>query len=279
MLKNKKKIVCGITGHTGSIGRNLIKNYKKKVIFYPFKGDITNKKQILKWVKSKKFNYLIHLAAIVPIKEVNSNRKKAFNVNTLGTKNLVDVIIKEKKKIDWVFFASTSHVYSSSNKKISENAKIKPISYYGKTKFLAENEISKLKKNGTKVCIGRIFSTTNNYQRKNYLVPDLKNKIKKAKRKIILKNLNHFRDFISIKDIIKIILYFLKINYFGIINISSGKKTKLSDIAKIIAKYYKKEIVIKNNISPTSLLSDNSLLKRKYKFKLNTNIKTMIFND
>ena len=40
---------------------------------------------------------------IVPIKEVNSNRKKAFNVNTLGTKNLVDVIIKEKKKIDWIF--------------------------------------------------------------------------------------------------------------------------------------------------------------------------------
>ena len=69
-------------------------------------------------------------------------------------------------------------MYSSSNKKIDEKAKIKPISYYGKTKYLAENEISKLKKNGTKICIGRIFSTTNNYQRKNYLVPDLKNKIK-----------------------------------------------------------------------------------------------------
>ena len=279
MLKNKKKIVCGITGHSGSIGRNLIKNYGKKIYFYPFKGDITNKKQILKWVKSKNFNYLIHLAAIVPIKEVNNNRKNAFNVNTLGTKNLVDVITKEQKRIDWVFFASTSHVYSSSNKKINENAKIKPISYYGKTKFLAEKEISKLKKNGTKVCIGRIFSTTNNYQRKNYLVPDLKNKIKKAKKKIVLKNLNHFRDFISIKDIIKIILYFLKINYFGIINISSGKKTKLSDIARIIAKRYKKEIIVKNNKNPTSLLSDNSLLKKRYKFKLNINIKSMIFKD
>ena len=54
------------------------KKIQKKVFFYPFKGDITNKKQILRWVKSKKFNYLIHLATIVPIKEVNSNRKKGF---------------------------------------------------------------------------------------------------------------------------------------------------------------------------------------------------------
>ena len=37
-------------------------------------------------------------------------------------------------------------MFTPHQKKISENAKIKPISYYGKTKFLAEKEISKLKK-------------------------------------------------------------------------------------------------------------------------------------
>ena len=279
MKKNVQKIHCGITGHTGSIGRNLIKLYRDKIVFYPFKGDVTKKKQISKWIKSKKFDHLIHLAAIVPIKEVNNNKKKAYKVNTLGTKNIVDIITKEKKQLDWVFFASTSHVYSSSKKKITENTKINPISYYGKTKFLAEKEISKLKKIGTKVCIGRIFSTTNNYQRKNYLVPDLKNKIKKAKKKIILNNLNHYRDFISIKDITKIIFYFLKKNFFGIINISSGKKTKLSNIAKIIAKHYDKDVIIQNNTHSTSLLSDNSLLKKNYRFKLNTNIRSMIFED
>ena len=70
-----------------------------------------------------------------------------------------------------VFFFSTSHVYQSSKKKILDQIK-KPISYYGKTKLLAENFIiKKLKNTKIKYCIGRIFSVNKN--QKNYLVPDL----------------------------------------------------------------------------------------------------------
>ena len=50
---------------------------------------------------------------------------------------------------------------------------------------------------------------TNKNQRKNYLIPDLKNK-SKLNKKIILKNLNHYRDFISLEDISKIIIMLLK---------------------------------------------------------------------
>ena len=44
-----------------------------------------------------------------------------------------------------VFFSSTSHVYKSSQKKISEISIKKPISYYGQTKLWAENYIQKTK--------------------------------------------------------------------------------------------------------------------------------------
>ena len=174
------KIKCGITGHTGSIGKQILKE-GSSFQFKFFKGDITKKKDVKKWIKNSEFEYLIHLAAVVPIKEVNSNKIKAFKVNTLGTENLVDAILVNNNKVRWVFFASTSHVYSSSRKKISEKSRIDPISYYGKTKYYAEKKLKKLNKKKIKVCIGRIFSTTNINQRKNYLVPDLKNKIKKKK--------------------------------------------------------------------------------------------------
>ena len=60
----------------------------------------------------------------------------------------------------------------------------KPISYYGLTKLKAENYIIKRFKNTKiKYCIGRIFSTTNKNQKKNYLVPDLKYKIRNSKKK------------------------------------------------------------------------------------------------
>lgn len=271
-----KKIKCGITGHTGSIGKALLKE-TSFIKFELFKGDITKKKDVRKWIKKKQFDYLIHLAAIVPIKEVNKNKKNAFNVNTLGTENLVNALLDIENKTKWFFFASTSHVYSTSKKKISEKSKINPISFYGKTKYLAEKKLIKLNKKKIKVCIGRIFSTTNINQRKNYLVPDLKNKIKKRKKIIKLENLNHFRDFISIKDISKIIIYFLKNEISGVINLSTGKPTKLALIANIISKKYKKEIKIIDNNKPTFLVGNNTLLKKIYKKRLNLNITKMIF--
>lgn len=272
----KKRILCGITGHTGSIGKNLIKK-KNNFKFVYFTKDITQKKHVENWIENNNLDHVIHLAAIVPIKQVNKNKKKAFDVNVKGTKNLVDAILKKKNKINWFFFASTSHVYSSSKKRIKENFLVKPITYYGKTKYLGEKQVNKLKLNKIKFCIGRIFSTTNLNQRKNYLVPDLKKKIKNSKKIVILKNLNHYRDFISVDDIVKIILNFSKRQIDGIVNIASGKKTKLSTIAKIIAKRYKKKIYIKKNNNPTYLVANNNFLKAKYKPLIKTSIKKMIF--
>ena len=60
-------------------------------------------------------------------------------------------------------------------------------------------------------------------KKKNYLVPDLIKKIKITKKKITLYNLNHYRDFITMNLISKIILLLSKKKYNGIINIGRGK--------------------------------------------------------
>ena len=102
----------------------------------------------------------------MPIKDVNNNKKKAKDVNFLGTKNIV--IAVKKSKVDWLFFSSTSHVYKSSYEKISERSKKNPVSYYGRTKLLAENYIiNQLDRTNKRYCIGRIFSTSNKDQKKN----------------------------------------------------------------------------------------------------------------
>ena len=108
-------------------------------------------------------------------------------------------------------------------------------------------------------------------------MPDLKNKIKKGNGVIELENLNHFRDFISIKDIAKIIIFFLKKEIKGIFNLSTGRPTKLDKIAKIIGRKYKKKIKIYKNNEPTFLIGNNSLLRKVYKKKLDLNLNSMIF--
>ena len=184
-------IKCGITGSTGILGTEIIKNLPYK--FIRFKGNITSISDIKKWLDENNFHIIIHLSSIVPVNEVNKNYLYAKRVNYIGTKNLVDLILKSKTKPSWFFFASTSHVYKTTKnlKKISETSKNSASSRYGHTKKLAENYIrNQLKSKKIKYCIGRIFSFTHKNQKKSFVVPSLYLKIK-FNKKIILKNLNH----------------------------------------------------------------------------------------
>ena len=267
------KIKCGITGHTGVLGSELIRK-NKKIRFIKFKGDISNKKNIQNWFRNNKFDIIIHLAAIVPTKIVKKNYKLANKINYLGTKLLVDEILK-KQEIQWFFYSSTSHVYKFSKNKISENGVLKPISKYGLTKLRGENYIIKKLKKKVPYCIGRIFSFTNNKQSKDYIIPAIFNKAKSKKKEIIFKDTNHFRDFLCVKDICSAILILKKNKANGIYNIGSGKKVLLSNIVKIILDKYKKKYIIKNKNIQTSLVSNNSKIK-KLNWKPTKNIQSII---
>jgi nucleoside-diphosphate-sugar epimerase len=253
------KINCGITGHKGVLGSEFLKIAPFK--FIKFKGDITNKKLVNKWVKSNKFDLIIHFAAIVPTNKVNNNYERSLNVNFNGTKNLIDSIVQNQINLSWFFFSSTSHVYPFSKKRVSEKFFPKPSSKYGYTKLKAENYIKRnLGKNNINYCIGRIFSFTHSKQSLEFLVPSIRNKISKIDKIIELKNLNHYRDFLSVKDISKAICFLWNKKFCGIINIGSGKKVYLKNIAKLLNKKNKKLIFIDNN-QKTNLIANISKIK------------------
>lgn len=257
---------CGITGFNGNLGKTFLK-YKKKFNYIKFKGDISKKKDVDDWIKKNDFQILIHFAALVPTLSVNQNYKYALKINYMGTKYLVDAIVKYKKNIDWFFFSSTSHVYPLQIRKIKENFKTNPSSKYGKTKLLSENYIKKkFDKIQIRYCIGRIFSIFDN-NHKGFFKPNLLKKIKQKSKKIIVNNLNHNRDFLSTKQISEIIFFLQKKKFIGTINIASGRKTNLRTIAKIFAKKAGKKIIFYPN-SPTTLIANiNKLEKLGFKQK------------
>lgn len=253
-------IKCGITGFKGNLGTTFLK-VNNKFRYVKFKGDVSKKKQLENWLKKNKFDLIIHLAAIVPTLKVNKNYKKALDVNYYGTKYLIDGILKYQKNISWFFFASTSHVYPFQIKKISEENKTKSISKYGETKIKAENYIlKKLNHSKLNFCIGRIFSIFDNKE-KSFFVPSLVKKIKKRSEITILENLNHYRDFLSTTQISKIIFFLWKKKYSGIINIGSGKKTDLKEVAKFFEKKLKKKFLFKKN-KPTFHVANIEKLKK-----------------
>jgi nucleoside-diphosphate-sugar epimerase len=276
-MKNQS---IGITGHKGVIGSEFLKEYKNNK-FLKCQIDITNRKKVFNWIKNIDFNIFIHFAAIVPVNQVTNNKQKAYDVNFAGTKNIVDAIIKYKKKQKiWFFFSSTSHVYSlvKNLNKLKENSKKKPINYYGKLKYDAEKYIIKnLRDNNIKYCIGRIFSFTHYKQNKDYFVPSVFNKIMSPKKNIVFKNVNIYRDFIHLKDLLKSIKILFKNNAVGIFNIGSGNKVSLIEIINTVSKYNKtkKNIKIEKNYLGGNLIANISKLK-KIKFKTKFDIYKII---
>jgi len=256
-------ITCGITGSNGVLGKKLKKILPYK--FYEFKKDIRKKKNVDEWVLKNHFDIVIHLAAQVAINDVNKNYKKAYDINVGGTLNLVNAIIKKKNKPKWFFFASTSHVYKPSFKlkKISEKNRANPQNKYGKTKLIAEGFLKKLeKKNSIKICIGRIFSFTDKKQKPPFVIPNIIKKIKSTKKKITLKNLNNFRDFLNIKDIILAIDTLQRKKASGLYNIGSGVSFDLQHVAKIFSKKYNKKINFKNSSKSSFLIANNKKIRK-----------------
>ena len=169
---------------------------------------------------------------------------------------------------------------SNKLKTISETNKSKPSSLYGLTKLLAEKElIKKFKKENIILCIGRIFSFTDKYQKKPFVIPEITDKILKSKTNVVkLKNLNHFRDFISSKDIIKIIYKLYLHKKDGIFNIGSGKKINLKDIALSIGKKLNKKIIFTKDNKTTFLVSNNKKIRKFYSRKLINPIREIVDN-
>lgn len=267
---------CAITGSSGVLGSYIVQK-NPKVNFLKFKGDITNKKEITNWILKKKFSVFLHLAAIVPTSEISNNYVKAKKVNYDGTKNIVNALLL--KKNIWFFYASSSHVYSSSPNKIIENSKLKPITLYGKLKYLSELYIiKKLEKSKINYCIGRIFSFTYFRQKESFFVPSIfkKNKIK-SNSLVVFKNTNHFRDFVSISDINRAIFFLLKKKATGIFNIGSGKKINLSLLVKKICKIFNNTPVFKKNHKTTYLVANIKKI-RKLGWRPKDNINDILEN-
>lgn len=255
----------GITGSSGFLGKLLIKQLKKKKIHYSsFKGNITKINEIKKWLNDEEnIDYIFHFAAYTSVLKSNENKKKSYNTNVLGVKNLLKSIIQSQKKI-FLFFPSSSHVYKFSKKPITEKSKLLPITYYGKTKLLAEKEIRLIKDNRINFFIGRIFSIFHHKQKKPFLYPTVKYKIKKIKSKrIYIENANCVRDFTNAEKLVKIILQIYKKKLSGTYNIGSGKGTSIKEF--IYKNISKKKEIITNNIFNVSVANIKKLKRAKIK--------------
>ena len=82
----------------------------------------------------------------------------AYKTNVLGTKNIVDLCVKYRKKL---LFVSTDFVFSGKNKIYSEKDTPDPINVYGETKHEAEKLVKKMGKDALIIRISFPYCAAN----------------------------------------------------------------------------------------------------------------------
>ena len=161
MSKSSNNIL--VTGGAGYIGSHIVENLvktKNRVIILDnlvtghkrlinkkakfIKADIKNKKDLTKIIKNNNIDSIIHLAAYLNVSEAERNKKKYYNNNILGTKNLVEAC--KNSSVKNIIFSSSCAVYGNIKGAVSENKNLSPIGYYGYTKFKSEELLKKFQK-------------------------------------------------------------------------------------------------------------------------------------
>ena len=297
-----------VTGGAGYIGSHmvkflLLKNHEvtvfdnlstgklinNKVNF--IKVDLINRKKLDQLMSKKKFDAVFHFAALSIVNESEKEPRKYYINNVIGTKNLINSMIKYK--INNLIFSSSASVYGvPKTKKILETHQMKPISEYGRNKKEIEKFLTLVgKKKNFKSISFRYFNAAGadgsakigeNHKPETHLIPKILNSIKHKQKKVYIYGNSYktidgtcVRDYIHVNDIVRAHYYGLKkfrqkkcvLNY----NIGSGKGYSVLEIINGIEKVTRVKLKIifkkKRKGDPPLLVADCKKILRDLKWK------------
>lgn len=140
---------CLVTGINGQLGHDVVKELERKGykdIYGVDKNDldITNHDEVISYVNNLQPDVIFHNAAYTQVDNAEDEKEICYNVNVIGTKNLVEAAKNVDAKIIYI---STDYVFSGTGTTPYEvDDEKNPQNYYGKTKYEGEVEVEKYPK-------------------------------------------------------------------------------------------------------------------------------------
>ena len=212
--------------------------------------DIRNRKEISDIFAYEKPDFCIHLAAKISVADSMKNPKDSMDINVNGTINLLDACYKNQ--VNNFIFASSAAVYGNVKElPIRETSTLAPISSYGISKMLAEEQVLSYQK-GKKInnpVILRIFNVYGEGQTPEAdVITQFVQRLSKGLPPIIYGNGTRTRDFISVDDVVDGILLAIhsiekkgKKRIFSsspIFNLGTGIPTSIREVAQKMIEIY-----------------------------------------
>ncbi len=126
-----------ITGASGKLGRELKKVYPNALTPTHQEMNLTNSKAINSYLSNHIPDIVIHLGALVGIRECEENKELAWETNVLGTENLIKTCATFNSQCHFVYL-STACVFYGDKGNYSEDDIPYPKNFYSLTKLLGE---------------------------------------------------------------------------------------------------------------------------------------------
>ena len=276
----KKVLITGGGGYTGCHLTSFLLSRNFKVIVFDtfWFGNYLKKHKNLKIIRGdiRKFDEkilknvfsVIHLANIANDPAVDLNPTLSWDVNVLSTYQLITKCIKYRVKK--FIYASSGSVYGVKRERnVTEDLELVPISYYNKTKMIAERVLLSFSDKISIHCI-RPATVCGLSPRMRFDV-SVNNLTMQAltKKKIIVFGGKQIRPNIHIKDLINIYHFFLKKKIKSGCYNAGFENLSILTIAKKISKITNTKIIIKKVFDQRSYRQDSSRLlklgfERKY---------------
>ncbi len=312
MKKNKKVFITGANGFVGSHMLDYLlskKNYKiyglikinaqkrnikhllNKVDF--LEGDITDRVSIDTIIKKFKPDYIYHFAALSWVSPSWNMPNAYFNVNALGTINLLESVRKYNLNCK-ILISCTPEEFGDVKKKdlpINEETLVSPVNHYAASK-VAQDAICQSYFASYKMKIVRCRAFNHEGPRRdiNGAIASFANQIAKIESNlqtntIEVGNLNAIRNFTHVSDMVR--AYYLAMTKGKpgeLYLIGSDLIYSMKQILKKLISHSNKKInykIVKSRIRPTELnylIGDIRKFKRLTKWKYKKNIDDILLD-
>ncbi len=226
-----------ITGAGGFVGSRALRAWPEAVV-WP-KVDLRNRVAVSQAAAQlPKITGVLHLAALSSVRRSFEDPAEVYDVNLMGTVNLLEALSKTGKSCPFLF-VSTAAVYGDPESlpmPLSESLLVAPTSPYAASKVAAEQAVLEWgRRTGIRAMVARPSNHTGPGQSDHYFLPSMAHQITRVARgetvSIKTGDLNVSRDFTHVDDVVAAYRALLDRGIAGgVYNVASGRSQPLTEL-------------------------------------------------